>query len=122
MERMDETSELCDELFILLSSSMADIRLGAMRLLAKNNNSRFFGKLMNILNTNTSIDLNEAEEIGKILAVVNPEECERAFTDWVAPKSLFNLKRVTVRKNPSGPPLPPSVPVLVNTMSSSSMH
>ena len=98
MERMDETSELCDELFILLTSSMADIRLGAMRLLAKNHDSRLFGKLMNILNTNTSIDLNEAEEIGQTLALVNPEECERAFTDWVAPKSLFNLKRVTVRK------------------------
>ena len=75
---------------------------------------------MNILNTNTSIDLTELKD-GKILALVNPEECERAFTDWVA-QITVQPQRVTVRKTQSGPPLPPSVPVLVNTMSSSSMH
>ena len=98
MGDLDETSELCDELYILLGSSIADIRRGAMRLLFANNDPRFFQKLLDILNTNTNIDLQEAEEIGQMMAKIDPEACEREFKDWVAAKSLFNLKRVTVRK------------------------
>ena len=33
-----------------------------------------------------------------MMAKIDPEACEREFKDWVAAKSLFNLKRVTVRK------------------------
>ena len=98
MKGMDNITELLDELYGLLESSVADIRRGAMRLLANNSDVRFFGKLMEILNTNTGIDLDEAEEIGQTMAVANPSACERAFADWVTPKSIFSLKRVTIRK------------------------
>lgn len=98
MIEMDDITPLSDELFSLMESDVVDIRRGAMRLLAKLSDVRFFGKLMELLNKNTLISLEEAQEIGEIMAKVNASACERAFLDWVTPKSLFSLKRVTVKK------------------------
>lgn len=98
MKKMSDVNLLVDELFLLMDSSVPDIRRGAMRLLGEQSDVRLFGKLMEMLNRNTGIELDESEEVGHLMAKINPNACERAFADWVTPKSIFSLKRVTIRK------------------------
>lgn len=98
MREMEDLTGLTQEIYNLMDSSVSDIRHRAIQQMSRMSDVRFFGKLMDMLNNNSAIELKEAVEIGELMAEINPNACERAFADWIAPKSLFNIKRVTIRK------------------------
>ena len=58
-----------------------------------------FKNLLDRLESSSEVSVNEAEAIGEVLVELNPKATQRALIDWIKPRGMFGLTRVSVKKH-----------------------
>ncbi|MBM74239.1 MAG: hypothetical protein CMK59_02460, partial [Proteobacteria bacterium] len=91
IEDIEEIDSLKEELYMLLSSKIPEIRIRILRLLEKLNDHYLYPTLLRKLQESTEMPLKEAELYGELLAKTRPSIAQEDLQDWTKPRALFSF-------------------------------
>ena len=97
IETLPNIMEFSKNLYEKLESEHAEVRIRSMELLCKIKDIKLFKTLLT-KTQKADFTPKEAETIGKVLFIMNPNACFREMYDWIKPQGLFSFKKISIRK------------------------